>query len=67
MTVTGIGYLLIFGGGNLLSWLISLNLSNDIFNSLNETFSQEERFLSNEYSINLPARYHLKNIIRKAG
>ena len=44
MTVTGIGYLLILAGGNLLSRLINLNLSNDIFNSLNETFPQEERF-----------------------
>jgi hypothetical protein len=66
MAVTGIGYLLILAGGNLLSRLISLNLSNDIFNSLNETFPQEERFLSNEYSINLPARYSLKNRVRKS-
>lgn len=66
MAVTGIGYLLILAGGNLLSRLISLNLSNDIFNSLNETFPQEERFLSNEYSINLPARYNLKSRTRKS-
>ena len=66
MAVTGIGYLLILAGGNLLSRLIRLNLSNDIFNSLNETFPQEERFLSNEYSINLPARYNLKSRVRKS-
>jgi uncharacterized membrane protein YgdD (TMEM256/DUF423 family) len=66
MAVTGMGYLLILAGGNLLSRLISLNLSNDIFNSLNETFPQEERFLSNEYSINLPARYNLKSRVRKS-
>ncbi|HET7117975.1 MAG TPA: conjugal transfer protein MobC [Hanamia sp.] len=66
MIVTGIGFLLILAGGNLLSRLISLNLSNDIFNSLNETFPQEERFLSNEYSINLPACYNLKGRIRKS-
>ena len=66
MGATGIGYLLILAGGNLLSRLISLNLSNDIFNSLNETFPQEERFLSNEYSVNLPARYNLKSRIRKS-
>ena len=66
MTVTGVGYLLILAGGNLLSRLIRLNLSNDIFNSLNETFPQEERFLSNEYSINLPARYNLKSRVRKS-
>lgn len=66
MVVTGIGFLLILAGGNLLSRLIKLNLSDDIFNSENETFPQEERFLSNEYSINLPARYNLKQRIRKS-
>lgn len=66
MIVTGIGFLLILAGGNLISRLIRLNLSNDVFNSLNETFPQEERFLSNEYSINLPARYYLKSRMRKS-
>ncbi|MFR1446052.1 YWFCY domain-containing protein, partial [Acinetobacter baumannii] len=60
MTVTGVGFLLILAGGNLLSRLIKYNLGDDVFNSLNETFPQEERFISNEYSINLPARYNLK-------
>ncbi len=63
---TGIGFLLILAGGNLLSRLIRLNLSNDVFNSLNETFPQEERLLTNEYSINLTARYNLKGRIRKS-
>ena len=66
MIVTGIGFLLILAGGNLLSRLIRLNLSNDVFNSLNETFPQEERLLTNEYAINLPARYNLKGRIRKS-
>ncbi len=66
MSVTGLGFLLILAGGNLLSRLIRLNLSGDIFNTLNETFPQEERFLSNEYSINLPARYNLKSRVRKS-
>ncbi len=66
MAVTGIGFLLILAGGNLLSRLIKLNLSDDVFNSLNETFPQEERLLTNEYSINLPAKYNLKRQIRKS-
>ncbi|MGB4774379.1 MAG: conjugal transfer protein MobC, partial [Daejeonella sp.] len=66
MTATGIGFLLILAGGNLLSRLIKLNLGDDVFNSLNETFPQEERLISNEYSINLPARYNLKNRVRKS-
>ena len=45
---------------------LPLNLSNDVFNSLNETFPQEERLLTNEFSINLTARYNLKGRIRKS-
>ncbi len=66
ITVTGLGFLLILAGGNLLSRLIKLNLGDDVFNSLNETFPQEERLISNEYSINLPARYNLKGRVRKS-
>ena len=66
ITATGIGFLLILAGGNLLSRLIRLNLGDDVFNSLNETFPQEERLISNEYSINLPARYNLKGRVRKS-
>jgi len=33
----------------------------DIFNKENETFPQEERLLQNDYSINLPAEYYLRN------
>jgi hypothetical protein len=66
ITATGIGFLLILAGGNLLSRLIKLNLGDDVFNSLNETFPQEERLISNDYSINLPARYNLKGRVRKS-
>ena len=66
MTATGIGFLLILAGGNLLSRLIKLNLGDDVFNSLNETFPQEERLIRNEYSTNLPARYNLKGRVRKS-
>jgi len=60
IALTSAGYLLILTGGVLLSRLIKLNLNQDIFNKDNETFPQEERFLENEYSINLPAVYNLK-------
>lgn len=66
MVTTGTGFLLLLVAGNLVSRLVRYNLGNDVFNSLNETFPQEERFLTNEYSINLPARYHLKSRIRKS-
>lgn len=57
---TSVGYILILSGGTLLSRLIKINFRKDIFNRLNESFPQEERFLDNEYSINLPAAYTLQ-------
>lgn len=66
MVVTGIGFLCILSGGTLLSRLIKVKLSGDIFNELNESFPQEERYIQNEYSINLPAIYKLKEKTRKS-
>ena len=60
MVLTGIGYLLVLTGGTYLSRLIKNGLNNDIFNTEQETFPQEERLLENEYSFNLRAKYKLK-------
>lgn len=65
--ITSIGFLLVLTGGTLLSRIIKNKLNNkDIFNKENETFPQEERLLENEYSINLPARYQLKDKMRSS-
>lgn len=61
-----LGFLMILAGGTRLSRLITQKLSSDVFNSLNETFPQEERKITNEFSINLPARYNLKSKVRKS-
>lgn len=67
ISITAIGFLLVLSGGTLLSRIIKSKFNNkDIFNKENETFPQEERLLENEFSINLPARYHLKNKIRNS-
>ncbi len=66
MSTAILGFVLVLTGGILLSRLIYLKLDNSVFNTLNETFPQEERLLSNEYSINLPARYNLKGKLRKS-
>ncbi|MCL6218939.1 conjugal transfer protein MobC [Zunongwangia pacifica] len=67
MALTGIGFLLVLTGGTLLSRIIRNKINNkDIFNKENETFPQEERLLENEYSINLPAQYQLKDKQRKS-
>jgi hypothetical protein len=61
MSVTLSGYLIALTGGIWLSRIIRDSLDDkDIFNRENETFPQEERLLENEYSINLPASYHLR-------
>ncbi|WP_205514291.1 conjugal transfer protein MobC [Longitalea arenae] len=65
MVLTGTGYLLILTGGVTLSRIIKSKLSNEVFNRANETFPQEERLLTNPYSINLPAVYKLKGRTRK--
>ncbi|WP_353196735.1 conjugal transfer protein MobC [Parapedobacter defluvii] len=64
--VTGAGYLLFLKGGTILSRIIKDKLKDDIFNAENETFPQEERLMENEFSVNLPARYKLKNKLRKS-
>ncbi len=67
ITITSIGFLLLLSGGTLLSRIIKTNLDNkDIFNNQNETFPQEERLLENEFSINLPAKYYLKDKLRNS-
>jgi hypothetical protein len=58
--ITATGYILILSGGVMLSRIIKNNLSNEVFNKHNETFPQEERLLTNDYSINLPAEYIFK-------
>ncbi len=64
--ITVTGYMLILTGGGLLSRLIKNGLSRDIFNDIQETFPQEERLLENEYSINLPTKYRLKDKVRNS-
>ena len=64
--ITSLGYLLILSGLSALFRMLKLKLADDIFNKANESFPQEERYLDNEYSINLPAIYHLKGKARKS-
>ncbi|HEX4372862.1 MAG TPA: conjugal transfer protein MobC [Puia sp.] len=66
MGVTILGYLILLSGGTLLTRIIKQNFDDDVFNKANESFPQEERLLTNEYSINLPAQYNLKGKIKKS-
>lgn len=67
IAMTFTGYLMILNGGTRLSRIVRRKLDDrDIFNKLNETFPQEERLLENEFSINLPAQYYLKDKLHKS-
>lgn len=57
MVCTGVGFLLVITGGAVLARIINSNLSNQVFNRDNEGFPQEEKLLTDRYSLNLPARY----------
>lgn len=58
--ITTLGYILVMTGGTLLTRVIRQQLSDDVFNTANETFPQEERLIENEFSFNLPMQYRLK-------
>lgn len=52
------GYLCLLAAGVWLGRLMKQRLADDPFNIDNESFCQEDRYLSNEYSVNLPTRYY---------
>lgn len=64
--ITGIGFMLILSGGNILTRILKGKLNNDVFNKANETFPQEEKLLTNPYSINFPAVYNFRGRERRS-
>ncbi|MDB5014206.1 MAG: conjugal transfer protein TraG [Daejeonella sp.] len=64
--LSSLGYILILTSGTRVTRFLKIRLGNDVFNKENETFPQEERRLENEYSINLPAKYHLRGKLRNS-
>ena len=61
------GYLWLVRGFSLFKRIISTKLNNkDIFNRLNQTFPQQEQLIQNEYSVNLRAKYQLKDKSRNS-
>lgn len=57
---TSIGYIALLMAGVWVSRLLHNNLMDDVFNSENESFLQETKFLYNEYSVNLPTKFYFK-------
>ncbi|RPE13159.1 conjugal transfer protein TraG [Chitinophaga lutea] len=66
MAVTACGYLTILETGTKFSRLLHLKHKDDIFNTLNESFPQEETRLENKYSFNFAAQYRYRGQLRKS-
>ena len=58
------GYLLLLKATAYFSRIIWRKAPPDIFNRLHESFPQEERLITNDYSVNLPARYQYQGETR---
>ena len=54
------GYACLLMAGLWMSRLLKHNLMDDVFNTENESFMQETRYLENEYSVNLPTRFYYR-------
>ncbi|MCK9625576.1 MAG: YWFCY domain-containing protein [Bacteroidales bacterium] len=59
LTMT-VGYTCLLMGGLYMSRLLKNNLMDDVFNNENESFMQDTRLMTNEYSVNLPTRFYYK-------
>lgn len=55
-----LGYICLLMGGVWISRLLKNNLMYDVFNIENESFQQETRLMTNEFSVNLPTRFYYK-------
>ena len=60
VATTTAGYVCLLMAGLWASRLLKNNLMDDVFNNENESFQQETRLLTNEYSVNLPTRFYYR-------
>ena len=60
VVTTTAGYVCLLMAGLWASRLLKDNLMDDVFNTENESFQQETRLLTNEYSVNLPTRFYYR-------
>ncbi|HRO46769.1 conjugal transfer protein MobC [Agriterribacter sp.] len=58
---TSTGYIALMVAGIWMSRLLRNNLMSDVFNNENESFQQETKLMSNEYSVNLPTKFYYKS------
>lgn len=60
MSALAAGYISLLTAGMWTGRLLKEHLMDDIFNEKNESFMQETRLITNEYSVNLPTRFYYK-------
>ena len=54
------GYICLLTAGMWAGRLLGSRLMDDVFNEENESFMQETRLMTNEYSVNLPTRFYYR-------
>lgn len=65
VVTSAVGYLCLLAAGVWTRRLLKQSLADDPFNDENESFLQEERYLWNDCSVNLPTRYRYKGAWRQ--
>ena len=65
IVTSAVGYLCLLAAGVWTRRLLKQSLADDPFNDENESFLQEERYLWNDCSVNLPTRYRYKGAWRQ--
>ncbi len=60
MSALTTGYICLLTAGMWTGRLLKEHLMDDVFNEENESFMQEIRLITNEYSVNLPTRFYYK-------
>jgi hypothetical protein len=65
MSSTLLGWAMFSTGLIQLKRVLNFNPTADIFNEENQSFPQEERLLTNDYSVNIPTKYRLKKKFRR--
>lgn len=60
MSALAAGYICLLTAGMWVGHLLKEHLMDDVFNEENESFMQETRLITNEYSVNLPTRFYYK-------
>ena len=60
MSALAAGYICLLTAGMWVGRLLKEHLMDDVFNEENESFMQETRLITNEYSVNLPTRFYYK-------